>query len=377
MSSPELRTVVVGLLAIPPDLPAVIAAELAHELPGVLASRITDRVKWDVRYAATPIPVLAEGTQPLLDAVRERMGKDGWDIGIGLTDIPISHEGQPEVVRASLPDRAALVSLPALGVAQQRKHAEEAIIALVEELSADLIDLPRDDDASISERLAERVPPIRGAAPSPDAGEVHLVSTRGGGLLRLVGGMVEANQPWRVVVGLSKLLVGALATAAFGLVTPPIWMLSDALNPWRLALLAVVSIGALVTYLIAAHGLWERASARVAPAQARLFNTATVLTVLMAVAFFYVTLYVLLLLASVLILDGSVVGQYIKHDVGAREYLLLAWMLSSMAMLGGALGSGLESDEDVRAAAYGYHPDSGGDDASEMSTERASSDSAA
>ena len=42
------------------------------------------------------------------------------------------------------------------------------------------------------------------------------------------------------------------------------------------------------------------------------------------------------------------------------DYLTLAWIISSLATVGGAIGSGLEDEETVRAAAYGYHPEPGG-----------------
>ena len=63
---------------------------------------------------------------------------------------------------------------------------------------------------------------------------------------------------------------------------------------------------------------------------------------------------------AALLIDASVLEQNIGHPVGLRDYLTLAWIISSMATVGGAIGSGLEDEEDVRAAAYGYHPTPGG-----------------
>ena len=43
----------------------------------------------------------------------------------------------------------------------------------------------------------------------------------------------------------------------------------------------------------------------------------------------------------------------LQHPVGVRDYAALAWFTSSAAVLGGALGSGPESDEAVQRAAHG------------------------
>jgi hypothetical protein len=47
----------------------------------------------------------------------------------------------------------------------------------------------------------------------------------------------------------------------------------------------------------------------------------------------------------------------LSSDVSLADYLSLAWLATSLAMIGGALGAGLETAEAVREAAYAYRPE--------------------
>jgi hypothetical protein len=71
-------------------------------------------------------------------------------------------------------------------------------------------------------------------------------------------------------------------------------------------------------------------------------------------------LFVGTVLAAALLIDTSVLEQNLQRPVTVTDYLTLAWIISSPATVGGAIGSGLEDETTVRAAAYGYHPESDG-----------------
>src|SRR3954453_613877 len=168
--------------------------------------------------------------------------------------------------------------------------------------------------------------------------------------------MTVANRPWRLVGDLSKVLVAALATAGFFITNPNAWAISDQLGAWRLLLVALAAFAGLVVWIIIAHSLWERPSAREDPAATKRLNAATVLTLALGLLLGYVVLYLLVLAAMGLAIPDSFVAQNLQHAAGTEDYIAAAWFATSLATVAGALGSGLESAAEVRETVSRYRP---------------------
>lgn len=197
----------------------------------------------------------------------------------------------------------------------------------------------------------------RGAATVPAAARPHIdlrLATETG-TLRLLAGMVWVNRPWKLVLGLRSALAAALATAAFGLVSSAVWQVSGAMSATRLWVGTVVSLAAIVVWLITNHQLWQHAAEPNSEArrQVRLYNTATVLTLVIGCAVAYVVLVAGTLLTALFVAIPEVLSAAIGRPVGLGDHLRPAWLVTSLATLGGALGSGLESEETVRTVTYG------------------------
>jgi hypothetical protein len=208
----------------------------------------------------------------------------------------------------------------------------------------------------LDRRLAELVAPIRRVTPTDDGEDidVRFVSPKARGHLRLLAGMVRANRPWRLFSTMKGTLAAAFATAAYALVMPIIWQMADSLSWVRLLALMVLSLVAMVVWIIVAHNLWERPAEQEAREQAALYNAATALTLSMAVLFSYAVLFVLVLVAAGAFLESGFLQSNLGHPVDLSDYVRLAWMATSLATVAGALGSGLEDEETVREATYGY-----------------------
>jgi uncharacterized membrane protein len=324
---------ILGLLA-PPQFPEAMVEDLADNLRQPLQGPWEVRVKrsTDAPDAAGDgdSPTIAPdmtGTDDAFARLRERMNDEGWDRLVALTDLPLRDGRRVIVADAADEGDIVVLSIPALGVFRRRKRAVEKLVELAEGFESGRV-----DDLQI------RGPALIGHA-------------------RVVLGMVRFNRPWRIVGRLTYMLSAAVATAAFAAITSDVWMLSDALSTVKLIVLTIVAIVLMVGWLIFIHDLWEKPEGRDGIEQAALFNIVTALSLALGVACLSAILFLATLAGEALIIPSSVLDQQLQHGVGTAEYLALAWMVSALATVGGALGSGLEHEIDIRLAAYSYHPE--------------------
>ncbi|WP_254920658.1 hypothetical protein [Blastococcus mobilis] len=343
--------VVLGLVAAP-GAPADVAGWLAGALTRDLSARHPE-VSWEVRPVVDGLVQPPADDDELVDAARRRLLSEDWDLVLSLTDVPLELSRRPVVGHASPVHGVALLSVPALGAVGLRRRALEAATGLVHTLLGDDDgDDDPDDRAAVGRRLRELA-----TDPADSTEGVRFAARVLSGNLRLLGGMVRANRPWRLAVRLSRALTAAIAAGVFALVTPDIWRLADNFGWLRLTGVAVGSVVATAVTLVVGAELSERAHSRRVRKQVALFNLATAATVFIGVLTLYAVLFLLALAGSLLLVVPSLFADGLGHPAQASDYLELAWLISSLATVGGALGAGLESDDAVRQAAYSYRPD--------------------
>ena len=340
--------VVVGLVTAP-GTPAELGRWLAGELQRELAVQHAE-VSWEVRMVEDGLVRPPADDGELVAAARQRLLAEDWDLVVCLTDLPLQVSRRPVVASASPVHGVGLLSVPALGAVSLRRRALSTALGLVRALLGD------DEDGGARGALGRRLRELA-SDPADDAGGVRFTARVLSGNLRLLTGMVRANRPWRLAVRLSRALTAAIAAGVFALVTSDIWRLADAFGWVRLTLVGVGSVTAIAVTLIVGAELWERAAHRGVRKQVVLFNLATAATVVIGVLSLYVVLFALALAAALLLVVPPLFGEGLGHAAQLSDYLELAWLTSSLATVGGALGAGLESDEAVREAAYTYRPD--------------------
>jgi hypothetical protein len=311
----------IGLLADPAKPTEIARAICDVDPPGGL-----DRAAWNVEVVSEPFSLGCENVDAALGRLTEQAHQHEWDLAVGLTELPLrDHDGRYLLVQTDPQHRAAVLSLPALGglrMHARTRHTVRELISRMTESSSQhdhQVPLPRTTDR-----------------------------------WRLLLGMVLANRPWMLVPGLKSALVAALTTGAIATINSTVWLLAGSLSPWRLTVAMIGSIALVVGWLVIDGELWdhpEQASAE-ARERSRLYNTSTVLTLTVGVIICYLALYLLNLLWALFVLDPAVMGSSLRASFGYGDLFVLAWFVASAATVGGALGSGLESDEAIRAAAY-------------------------
>jgi hypothetical protein len=357
---PPGQELVVGLLAAP-GLAHDLAEQLAQGLPAILEERFPG-VRWRTVAAVESLAGAAGIGEDLVQVARRRMLSEGWNAVICLTDLPLHVGRRPVTAHGSLSLGVGLVSVPALGAVALESRVRETVVRLIEGLLGErLRDRHRHSRrlgirSVLSWRLRSLAYPV-GHAEVQDGEIVRFVGGGVRGNVRLVVGMVRANRPWRLVAGLSRALVAALGTAAFTLTSPGVWRIANGMGWVRLVLVATGAIVGTCVLLIAVHRLWEHSPHPAARDRVLLFNIATALTLGLGVLTHFVLLLVIATVCGFAIVAPAVLAAEVHHAVGLGDYLRLAFLVSSLATVGGALGAAIESDAAVREAAYGYQPD--------------------
>lgn len=316
-----MKPIHVGLVADPAK-----PSELARRMSDLDPPRGEERVDWDIEVVSEPFTVGCEDVDTALSRLTDQAHQHRWDLVVGLTELPLrDDEGRYLVAETDPQQRVAVLSLPALGGLRMHARTRHAVRELVRDMA----------DPSSPDDHREQLPRV-------------------GGRSRLLMGMVLANRPWLLVPGLESALVAALTTGAIATINSTVWLLAGSLSWWRLMVATIMSIALVVAWLVVDGELWDRPDQDSAEARerARLYNTSTLVTLAAGVTICYVALYVLNLLWALFVLDPAVMGGYLHASRSYGDLFVLAWFVASAATVGGALGSGLESDEAIRAAAY-------------------------
>jgi hypothetical protein len=316
-----MKPLQVGLVADPAT-----PTEVARRMGELHPPGGEDPGAWDIEVVSEPFTTGSDDVDTAFARLGDEARQHQWDLVVGLTELPLrDDDGRYLLIETDQQQRRAVLSLPALGGLRMQARARRALRTLVGDMA------------------------------DPSSGEGHRVSLpRLSGRWRLLAGMVLANRPWRLVPGLKSALVAALATGAVATINSTVWLLADSLSWWRLIVATIASVALVVAWLVIDADLWDRPGDASVEARerSRLYNISTLVTLTAGVLICYLALYVVNLAWALFVLDPGVMGGYLNSSLGYGDLFVLAWFVASAATVGGGLGSGLESDDAIRAAAY-------------------------
>ncbi|MGM8213257.1 hypothetical protein ACLIBH_10820 [Virgibacillus sp. W0430] len=360
-----MKRITIGIIA-SPDLPAQIAGNLVEKLPEALEKYVDVNVSWKINVDVDPLTGAAEYISEVFDKAVSLKEENQWDYVICLTDLP-SFSGKKVVTAdARMENKVALISLPAFGAFPLKSRVKKAFIFLIDELYS----FEEVQAASRTVALEENHLQLSSLKWRFLFSKIRRISLKTNkyldvrfvlqsriiGWLRVLFGMTFANRPWTALVSFKKVITLAFATGAYISIFSTPWELSVEYTAVRFILLMVSSIVSMVVWIIFAHNLWEKPSKRGKTELRKLYNITTVLTLFVIVTINYFVLFGLFLVALSIFVPPSLFDAWtnLQGEPNLVDYFRLAWLITSLGTLAGAIGATGEQESRIRHITYSY-----------------------
>lgn len=264
------------------------------------------------------------------------------DVLVLLTEMPRHTQGRPLVAEVIPEQGVVVIACPTLGLTWTGDRLLRTIVSACERLHSLRAGPAGPGEGSGRDRWV-----------TGEDGRSCSYAPRGIGAARTVLGMVAANEPLKTAPKLSGAMAAAGAAGAFGVFYSSIWQMSAALSTQRLAGIGVLAMTLMVVWLIVSNGLWD------APANERvgkvvfLYNLSTVATLFLCTLLLYLTLFIVILFAGLVVIDAGFMESIMGESVSIGNYVSLAWLSAAMGVVAGGLGSGFDSQTDLRQVTHG------------------------
>ncbi|WP_420098620.1 hypothetical protein [Corynebacterium sp.] len=295
-----------------------------------------------VEIRTSTLPMGLDGSVRLSDNAAGILDSHGWHRMIYVTDLPLTTR-RPVISQTVYRGRVTMLCLPAFGFLRAQEGLRQELSRLLRRKPA---------GAGVLEEVSD--------SSDIEGGDSEADTTRvidgWGRSFRLLLGMVAGNRPIELYRVLTGCLAIGIATGAYGIFYGSMWQMSHTISFLRMFVISVVAVSALTFWLIYHNGLWNRWPGResdsVAKWRARMDNSATLATVLIAAVLIYTTVFLVLLVLSMVIVDTNYFRAQVNDEPFPWGYAKLAWLTASLGTMAGAIGSSFDNDEAIREATY-------------------------
>jgi len=161
------------------------------------------------------------------------------------------------------------------------------------------------------------------------------------------------HRPLLIVFSLGKLVFAAMAALVLALLSAELWHLGVEINTWRIILITAAVLLIATFYVVFRQKLYVGRVSLSLSEQAAFFNITSFLTVFCVLFILFLIILAVTSLASLGIYPRYIVKQWLqKEQLSILDYVKVSLLVSSLVMVVGALGAGLEENRHFRRVMY-------------------------